>query len=101
MGVHRAGPQGGPRRISIESTRSGGIGVMKGLLGRISQALLMMAASSAPAQETGHTTDPLPEVKAKMQAKQAILVDVREQNEWDRGHVQGAVLLPLSQLMAW
>jgi rhodanese-related sulfurtransferase len=29
-----------------------------------------------------------------------VLVDVREAREWDDGHVQDAVLLPLSQIRA-
>ncbi len=62
-------------------------------------------AVSAPAwaqeSETGHTTEPLVQVKAKVEAKKAILVDVRESREWDRGHVRGAVFLPLSQLSEW
>ena len=28
-----------------------------------------------------------------------VLLDVREKNEWDSGHVDGAVHIPLSQLM--
>lgn len=27
-----------------------------------------------------------------------VLVDVREQHEWDAGHIEGAILLPLSAL---
>jgi rhodanese-related sulfurtransferase len=67
----------------------------------ISLALFLMTAWPATAQQEGHTTDPLDQVKARVQSGKAILVDVREQNEWDRGHIRGAVLLPLSQLTVW
>ena len=42
--------------------------------------------------------DPLDQVKAEMAKKEAVLVDVREQKEWDEGHIEGAVFLPLSKL---
>src|SRR5262245_1962671 len=74
---------------------------MHGTLGTISLGLLLTMAKLATAQKEGHTTEPLDQIKAKVDAGKAILVDVREQNEWDRGHIRGAVLLPLSQLTVW
>ena len=50
------------------------------------------------AQEVDHTKDSLDTVKAALAKKDAVLVDVREQSEWDQGHLEGAVLLPLSWL---
>jgi rhodanese-related sulfurtransferase len=64
-------------------------------------ALLALTGSSAAADEVDYTSEPLARVKANVEAKKAILVDVREQAEWDRGHLRGAVLVPLSQLTAW
>ena len=45
-----------------------------------------------------HTKDSLDAVKQAMSKQQAVLVDVREPDEWQQGHVQGAILLPLSAL---
>ncbi len=45
-----------------------------------------------------HTKDTLDEVKQAVAAGTAVLIDVREQAEWDAGHVKGAVLLPLSRI---
>ena len=45
-----------------------------------------------------HTSDSLESVKAAMAKKDAVLVDVREQSEWDDGHIDGALFLPLSWL---
>lgn len=45
-----------------------------------------------------HTKDSLATVKKNVAAKKAVLVDVREQAEWDKGHVADALLLPLSEL---
>jgi acetyl esterase/lipase/rhodanese-related sulfurtransferase len=39
-------------------------------------------------------------VKKALAEKKAVLIDVREQKEWDEGHLQGAKLLPLSALNA-
>lgn len=45
-----------------------------------------------------HSKDSLDQVKAAMAKKEAVLVDVREKSEWDEGHLEGAVFLPLSWL---
>ncbi len=45
-----------------------------------------------------HTKVPLETVKQEVQAKKAVLIDVREKREWDRGHIEGAVFLPLSDI---
>ena len=44
------------------------------------------------------SNDPLPTVQENIAAHKAVLVDVREPGEWNEGHVQGAVSLPLSSL---
>ncbi len=48
--------------------------------------------------EKGHTTDTLDDVRAGLQDGSAILIDVREQQEWDQGHLVDATLVPLSEL---
>ena len=64
---------------------------------RIALALLAVAIS-APLHAIEFTEDSLKEVKAAVDAKKATLVDVRSQKEWDKGHVAGAVLLPVTSL---
>ncbi len=54
----------------------------------------------AATQEIEHTKDSLDAVKAALAKKEAVLVDVREKGEWDRGHLAGAIFLPLSWLKA-
>ena len=46
----------------------------------------------------GHTADSLPTVKRGLAEKKAVLVDVREKEEWDDGHLSDALFLPLSAL---
>ncbi|MBL8814624.1 MAG: rhodanese-like domain-containing protein [Planctomyces sp.] len=48
--------------------------------------------------EAGHTTDSLEKVQSRIEAKEAILLDVREQMEWDAGHLSKARLMPLSKI---
>jgi rhodanese-related sulfurtransferase len=45
-----------------------------------------------------HTKDSLDTVKERLKDNSAILVDVREQKEWDEGHLKDARLVPLSKL---
>jgi phage shock protein E len=58
--------------------------------------VMTLVAGRTPAAE--HTKDSLDTVKAALKEKKAVLVDVREQREWDAGHIDGAILLPLSKL---
>ncbi len=50
------------------------------------------------AEELKHTTDSIDQVKTSVAAGKAVIVDVREQAEWDNGHLKAATLLPLSLL---
>ena len=45
-----------------------------------------------------HTKDSLEKVKENVKEKKAVLVDVREESEWQDGHIRGAHHLPLSWL---
>jgi phage shock protein E len=55
--------------------------------------------SAAPlASAIEFTKDPLPEVRTRVAKKQAVLVDVRSQQEWDKGHVDGAIHVPITSL---
>ena len=58
--------------------------------------LMCVAACSARAAEV--TKDSLETVKKNVAEKKAVLVDVREKSEWDAGHIEGSIFLPLSAL---
>ena len=53
--------------------------------------------AKAPAP-TEHTQDSLETIQERLANNEAILLDVREQDEWDLGHLKSAVLAPLSVL---
>jgi rhodanese-related sulfurtransferase len=67
---------------------------------RLLLAAIVAAAAAGPATAAGHTTDPLPAVQQAVAAGQAVIVDVREPDEWAQGHIAGARLVPLSALEA-
>ncbi len=45
-----------------------------------------------------HTQDSLELIQKRLTSKEAILIDIREQDEWDEGHLESALLMPLSKL---
>ncbi|HEX6986847.1 MAG TPA: rhodanese-like domain-containing protein [Planctomycetaceae bacterium] len=51
-------------------------------------------AGVAPAAEL--SKEPLSKVRENIDAERAVLIDVREKKEWDAGHINGAIFLPLS-----
>lgn len=59
-------------------------------------ALSFFAPARAQAEE--HSQDKLEQVMAAIKSKKAVLIDVREKSEWEKGHLKGAKLLPLSAL---
>jgi rhodanese-related sulfurtransferase len=62
-------------------------------------ALFLALAPGAAARHTmEHTKDSLEVVKKNVAAKKAVLVDVRSQEEWNEGHIEGAVFVPINSL---
>lgn len=53
---------------------------------------------TAKLTSTGHTVDSLEFVKQQIEGNAAVLIDVREQDEWDAGHLAHAQLIPLSKV---
>ena len=61
-------------------------------------AVLTVASPGDGLDDLEHTKDSIEKVKENLEAKKAIIVDVREKSEWDAGHVKGAKLVPWSKL---
>jgi len=61
---------------------------------------MMAGGLSGVAHAADHTKDSIETVKTNLAEKKAVLLDVREQQEWDEGHLKDAQLAPLSKLEA-
>ena len=62
-------------------------------------ALFLLAIAIAPSlYAIEFTKDSLKVVKKSVDDEKATLVDVRSQKEWDKGHVAGAIFLPVTSL---
>jgi rhodanese-related sulfurtransferase len=61
-------------------------------------AATLLTAGGVLAAE--HTKESLDAIRGSLASGQAVLIDVREPDEWQEGHVAGARLLPLSALEA-
>jgi rhodanese-related sulfurtransferase len=62
----------------------------------IAAAVLVAVATSAQAAK--HTADSIDKVDENLTKRKAVLVDVREDHETNKGYVDGAILVPLSLL---
>jgi rhodanese-related sulfurtransferase len=61
--------------------------------------MVLLMGDVAWAQEPlTHTKDTLADVKKNVESGKAVIIDVREQNEWDAGHLKAATLMPRSKL---
>jgi rhodanese-related sulfurtransferase len=63
--------------------------------------ILRAGRSARPKEVTAvleHTSDSLDTVRANLKGQKAVLLDVRDRDEWDEGHLADAKLLPLGQL---
>jgi len=59
---------------------------------------LMLGTAGGLAVAAEHTQDSLADVQQAVADQKAVLVDVRETDEWNEGHLSGARSLPLSVL---
>lgn len=65
---------------------------------RVFCALSMAVALAVFAAAAEHTKDSLETVQKNVAAKKAVLLDVREQDEWKDGHLEDARFAPLTEL---
>jgi rhodanese-related sulfurtransferase len=64
----------------------------------LSIVVAALAAAAALPARAEHTTDTLEMVKKGLVEKKAVIVDVREADEWEEGHLREARHLPMSSL---
>lgn len=61
-------------------------------------AFACLLAPATAALAVDHTKDTIETVKKNLAEQKAILLDVREKEEWDAGHLKDAKLAPISKL---
>lgn len=62
------------------------------------RAILLLAAFVVQDDRVDYTKDSPEKIKAAVEKKEAVLLDVREESEWKDGHLKLALFLPLSWL---
>jgi rhodanese-related sulfurtransferase len=65
---------------------------------KTSVSLYAFAVFLSVAWSSELTKDSLDAIQKNIADKKAVLVDVREKSEWEKGHIEGATFLPLSKL---
>jgi phage shock protein E len=61
-------------------------------------ALLAVSASESGRMNIEFTKDSLEVVKKNVAENKAVLVDVRSQEEWNKGFIEGSIFLPVTSL---
>ena len=61
-------------------------------------ALLVLTGCTAPEAEPAYRQITQEEAKKMMDTQEVMVLDVREQEEFDAGHIPGAVLLPVGTI---
>lgn len=61
-------------------------------------AILSLVAVNSPRSNVEFTKDSLETVKQNIAMQKAVLVDVRSEQEWKQGHIEGSIFLPVTSL---
>jgi rhodanese-related sulfurtransferase len=60
--------------------------------------MLMQLSNNAARNNVEFTKDSLKVVEENIEKKKAVLVDVRSEKEWEQGHLEGSIFLPVTSL---
>ena len=71
---------------------------MKRMLPLLISLLLLLAGCGGNAADSSYQQITQEEAKEMMDTQEVIILDVREQDEYDSGHISGAVLLPVGTI---
>lgn len=71
---------------------------MKSILPLIIAVLILLSGCAGPSAENGYQQISQEEAKSMMDSQEVVILDVREQDEYDGGHIPGSVLLPVGTI---
>lgn len=71
---------------------------MKRMIMLLSSLLLLLTGCGGNAADGAYQQITQEEAKEMMDTQEVIILDVREQDEYDSGHIPGAVLLPMGTI---
>ncbi|MBQ2753282.1 MAG: rhodanese-like domain-containing protein [Firmicutes bacterium] len=71
---------------------------MKRILFLILALVMIFSGCSTAEKEVSYTQITQDEAKERMDEEGVVILDVREQDEYDAGHIKGAVLLPVGEI---
>ncbi len=71
---------------------------MKRIICLLTAILMLLTGCGGTAVENAYQQITQEEAKAMMDTQEVIILDVREQDEFDAGHIPGAVLLPVGSI---
>jgi phage shock protein E len=63
-----------------------------------SLAIVTLFAVNSPRASIEHTKDSLKTIKKNVESGKAVLVDVRSEQEWKKGHIEGSIFVPVTSL---
>jgi rhodanese-related sulfurtransferase len=61
-------------------------------------AALALLAANSPRSNVQFTKDSLDDIKKNVASGKAVLVDVRSEEEWKKGHIEGSIFVPVTSL---
>jgi rhodanese-related sulfurtransferase len=61
-------------------------------------AAISLLAVNSPRSKVEFTKDSLEVIKKNVDSRKAVLVDVRSIQEWNKGHIEGSIFLPVTSL---
>jgi phage shock protein E len=61
-------------------------------------AVVSLLATNSPRSGVQFTKDSLESIKKNVASGKAVLVDVRSEEEWKQGHIEGSIFLPVTSL---
>lgn len=71
---------------------------MKSILPLIIAVLILLSGCAGSSAENSYQQISQEEAKSMMDSQEVVILDVREQDEYDGGHIPGSVLLPVGTI---